>query len=86
VLAETENAELRELVADLQKRVASLEMQIGAIDELEWDDALAKARDFFAEPRTADAADVAEAIGTSVTQAVDLLAALEAEGAIAIKG
>ena len=71
-------------IESLKQRVAQLEGSIEIIDELEWDEAIEKARAFFAEregPVYPD--ELAESLGTSVSQAIELCEALMEEGLVA---
>jgi hypothetical protein len=72
-------------IEQLKRRVASLEEALEIVDELEWDQALARARAFFADnpgkPTTPDV--LARILKTSIMQAADICTQLETEGLVA---
>ena len=74
---------LSEEVEELRQRISALEEAL-FIDELEWDEALQRARKHFRSRRGCSVlpTELAEALGTSVSQALDLCEALEREGAV----
>ena len=78
----------QELLAEiegLKSRVAALESAIEVIDELDWQEALKRARAYFdSRPGQKIYPDeLAGAIRTSISQAIDVCEALEKEGAVA---
>jgi hypothetical protein len=75
---------LPDQIRALEARVAKLESEIGVVDELSWEVAIDWARRFFDQNvgKSFFPDDLAQAIGTSVSQAIELCAALEKEGAV----
>ena len=71
-------------IENLEQRVANLEASIEIVDELSWEEAIEKARAFFANragPAYPD--ELADSLETSVSQAIALCEALEQEGLVA---
>jgi hypothetical protein len=71
-------------VNSLKERVAKLEAAIEIVDELDWGSALARARDFFTSSKRSNVypTELAEYLGTSISQAMDLCEFLAAEGVV----
>jgi hypothetical protein len=71
-------------IQSLKERVAKLEEAIEVVDELDWDTALARARDFFTSSRRINVypTELAEHLGTSISQAMDICELLASEGVV----
>jgi len=71
-------------INSLKERVAKLEAVIEIVDELDWDTALARAREFFTSAKRSNVypTELAEHLGTSISQAIDLCELLAAEGVV----
>jgi hypothetical protein len=83
-------AGMHDLIRDLERleeRIAALEQAINIIDEPDLDEATGKARSYFdsnpGRPIYPD--ELAAAIGTSVSQAIEICEILEKEGSIAAR-
>jgi hypothetical protein len=78
-------ANLLDEIAELNKRIATLEQAINVVEELDLELALDRARAFFDSKRGQSIYpdELAQAIGTSVSQAVEVCEVLEREGEIA---
>jgi hypothetical protein len=77
-------AQLLAEISALKARVAKLEAAFEIVEELDWDDALLRARAYFdARPGQSVFPDeLASFLKTSISQAIELCEALEREGAI----
>jgi hypothetical protein len=82
-----DNLNLLSEISALKERVAKLEQVIEVVDELDWDLALSKAREFFTREKRKDVRppELADYLGTSISQAADLCDALEREGIVVAK-
>ena len=84
-LAEVRNeTNLRAEIDALKSRVAALENAFEFVEELEWDDALTRARGYFLKHKgqSISPIDLAAILNTSYSQAADICEALEKEGAV----
>ena len=79
-------ADLLAEISDLRRRVASVEQALDLVDEMNWDEALVAARGLFASRKGEGIypTELADILGTSVSQAVELCEALEKEGAVVV--
>ena len=84
LVSRQDNSALLMEISSLKERVAKLEAAIEIVEELDWDDALARGRIYFdshpGKPIFPD--ELAAEISTSISQAIEVCEALQKEGAV----